>query len=295
MTRYTGVLVAALALGAAMPAAAQNREHQQIAAETRMMQEQLQQLAISLTTLSQSMNKAVEELASRIDQVNQAMVKGFADQGLRSDNLSNDVRVVRERTDDNNVRIGTLRDELEALRMTVLALQQQLAAAGQQTALPADPNAPAPDPSAAPVAPPPVVMPPAPSVAGLSPQRMFSEAQSDYFAANYGAAIAGFEAFLRAFPRVELSDDAQFLIGESHFNQNRWPEAIAAYNQVIQNYPGTNSVPDAYYKRGLAQDRAGDVESARASWEAVIRFAPDSTAAVLAKQNLDRTGPAAQR
>src|SRR6185503_18054158 len=121
---------------------------------------------------------------------------------------------------------------------------------------PVDPNVPAPAP--APVAPTPVAPP---STAGLSPTRMFETARADYFGGQWASAINGFEAFLRTFPRSEQADDAQLLIAESHYSQNNWPEAIAAYNVVIQNYPGTNSVPTAYYKRGMAQNNAGQMEA----------------------------------
>jgi tol-pal system protein YbgF len=131
-----------------------------------------------------------------------------------------------------------------------------------------------------------------PSTAGLSPTRVFEAARSDYFGSNYASAITGFEAFLRAFPRSELADDAYYLIGESNFLQSRFTEALAAYNQVIQNYAGTNSVPGAYYKRGLAQDRMGQSDAARASWETVVKNFPDTAEASLAKQNLDRIGGA---
>jgi TolA-binding protein len=47
-------------------------------------------------------------------------------------------------------------------------------------------------------------------------------------------------------------------------------------------------VPEAYYKRGLAYDRLGQTDAARASWETVVKSYPDSAAATLAKQNLDR-------
>ena len=67
-------------------------------------------------------------------------------------------------------------------------------------------------------------------------------------------------------------------------------EAIAAYNLVIQNYPGTNSVPTAYYKRGLAQQQAGQTDAARASWETVAKNFPDSDAGRLARQQLSRIG-----
>jgi tol-pal system protein YbgF len=129
---------------------------------------------------------------------------------------------------------------------------------------------------------------PLPSTAGLSPTRLYDTARTDYFAGQYTSAITGFEAFLRAFPRSELADDAQFHIGESYFNQKQLPEAVAAYNQVIQTYPGTNSVPDAYYKRGLAQEGLDDRDAARASYEAVVTGFPDSDAGRLAKQAVER-------
>ena len=85
-----------------------------------------------------------------------------------------------------------------------------------------------------------------------------------------------------------MADDAQFLIGETYYAQNKWMDAIAAYNAVIQNYPMGNAVPEAYYKRGLAQERLGQLDDARESWNTVIQMAPDSDAGRLAKQNLDR-------
>ena len=61
---------------------------------------------------------------------------------------------------------------------------------------------------------------------------------------------------------------------------------------MIQNYTASNSTPQAYYKRGAAQERSKDLDAARASWEYVIRTWPESDAARLAKQNLDRVSTA---
>jgi tol-pal system protein YbgF len=271
-----------------MPASAQNREHQQMTADVRMLQEQTQQLAITLAALNQALSDSIKALNARLDQANEATRKGFADQKLTIDNIVEGVQVIRERSNDTNVRIGSLSEELEAMRQTVQALQamQQSALAPPPIAdpnVPVDPTAPAP----APVQPPPVT---APSTAGLSPTRMFETARADYFAGQWASAINGFEAFLRTFPRSEQADDAQLNIGESYYAQRQWPEAIAAYNLVIQNYPGTNSVPTAYYKRGLAQNEAGQVDAARASWETVAKNFPDSDEGRLAKQGLSRLG-----
>lgn len=288
MTKRLSIALAALLTCAAGPAAAQNREHQQMAAELRMLQEQAQQLAITIAAVNQALGQALAEslktLGGRLEEANNATRKSFADQKLLIDSIAEGVRVIRERSDDTNVRIASLREELEALRLTVQALQQvALAPAPVDPTAPVDPNAP----PAAPVQPPPIGLPP---TAGLSPTRLYETARADYFAGQWTSAISGFEAFLRAFPRSEQADDAQLYIGDSFYSQNQWTEAIAAYNQVIQAYPGTNSVPVAYYKRGLAEQRLGNNDLARASWEAAAKNFPDSDAGRLAKQSLDRLG-----
>jgi TolA-binding protein len=289
MTTRAWFIIAALATGLASPAAAQNREHQQMAAELRMLQEQAQQLALTLATLNQALAESVKAIAAlggridgRIDESNSATRKMYADQKLLIDNVAEGVRVIRERTDDSNVRIASLREELEALRTTVQAIQQLAVAPPAVPVDPAltDPNAPTPAPP-----PPPVALPP---TAGLSPTRLYETARADYFAGQWNSALSGFEAFLRAFPRSEQADDTQLYIGETYYAQNQWPQAIMAYTQAIESYPGTNSVPIAYYKRGLAQQQLGEIDAARASWEAAAKMFPDSDAGRLAKQSLDR-------
>jgi tol-pal system protein YbgF len=287
-TAILGLLALLTQLALPPAATAQNREHQQMAADMRIMQEQAQQLAITIAALNQALAESIKALNARLDQAADASRKGFADQKLLIDNMGNDVRVIRERSDDTNVRIAALREELEALRSTVQALAVAPIAPPAPID-PADPNAPP-----APVTQVPPSLPP-PSTAGLSPTRMFETAKADYAAGQWTLAITGFEQFLRAFPKSESSDDAQFYIGETNFAQGKFPDAIAAYNLVIQNYPGANAVPDAYYKRGLAQERLGQVDAARNSWDTVSKSYPESDAGRLAKQNLDRLGRTQQQ
>ena len=258
---------------------AQSREQRQIMATLQILQEQTQQLAITLAALQQSLDQSVKQLNTRIDETNNAMRKGLADQKITIDGIANDLNRVRTTSDDTNVRLGSLKEELEAVRQTVLALPQFGAPAA-----PADPNAAA-QTAGSPAA---LPAPPASSTAGLSPNRMFEEARLDYFNGNYDVAITGFQQFLKSWPTSLLADDAQFHIGDSYFLQNRWADAIAAYNEVITDYPTTNSVPDALYKRGLAQERLGQTAEARASWEAAFKKYPTEPGGILAKQNYDR-------
>ena len=256
------------------PASAQSREQRQMMADIRMLQEQTQELAVAIATVTQALQDSIKALNQRLDQANDTTRKGFADQKVIVDDMGKDLRAIRERVDDTNVRVSNVREELEALRTSI-------SIAPPQPALPpaTDPNAPPPAPTTG----------PPPSTAGLSPTRMFDTAMADYAAGQFTLAITGFEAFLRTFPRSEMADDAQFQIGESYFALNRWMDAIGAYNAVTQNYPMGDKVSQAFYKRGLAQERLGQIDAARESWNNVLQRTQDSDPVhTLAQQNLDR-------
>src|SRR5690606_16649112 len=113
---------------------------------------------------------------------------------------------------------------------------------------------------------PPVTAPPV-STAGLSPEKLFGTARADYASGQFSLSISGFERFLAAFPDSQLADDAQLFIGDAEYQLGRYDEAIAAYNRVIQSYPGGDQVAWAYYKRALVERRQERPDLARASLE----------------------------
>jgi tol-pal system protein YbgF len=274
-------------LSMAMPAAAQNREHLQLAAELHMLQEQNQQLSLALTQLTDAL-KAVN---ARLDASEEFQRRRFADQEVLVKNLGSDLGTIRERTQDTDTRLRTLKDEIDALRQTFLSLPK-LIAQSQGVPIPVDPNnpaiapTPAPD-GATPVAPrPPAPVLTLPDRAGLSPNRVFDTAFSDYSSSQYATAISGFQEVIKNFPTAERADDAQFFIGESLANMNRLAEAIDAYNLVIQKYPSGDQVDMAYYRRGFVESQMGRTDAARATWEEVVKRLPESQGAQLARQRL---------
>jgi tol-pal system protein YbgF len=297
MTICTRLAVAAACvLAFAARPAAQNREHQQQAAELRILQEQQQQLSLALSQLAEAVKALSSRMDSKLDEAAAASRKAFADQDLTIRNMSGDLSAIRERTQETDTRIRSLRDEIDALRTTISNMQ----VTGQAAPLPGDAVDPA---AAAPGAPapvsaaPPVPAGPSPTIAGQSPTRMLESAKSDYFSGAWSLAISGFDAVLRNCPRCEAAGEAQFYIGETYYAQNKWREAIDAYGLVIQNYKNSPFVADAYRKRGQAYAQSGQTELARASWEAVIKAYPDSDAARLASQDLqriNRTSPPAK-
>jgi tol-pal system protein YbgF len=259
----------------------------QMMADIRMLQEQNQQLQVVLTQLGDAL-KAVN---ARLDDQTNANRKGFADSNLKVDQFATDLRVVRERVDETNVRIASLSQEVEALRLSIPQFPPP-AAPAVDPALPPDSGTPAapgtsgasPSP-AAPTTPPP---PPMPLGPGMSPQRLYETAWADYTSGQYDLCISGFDTYLRTFPKSELADEAQLYIGECNFSNGKHQEAIQAYTQVITLYPRGQSVAPAYYKRGLAFENLRQLDRARESFEAVLKNFPDSDPARLAKQALDR-------
>jgi TolA-binding protein len=276
--RLSSVLLAVvLVAAAAAPLSAANKEHQQMMADLRMLQEQSQLLQNLLGTVTETL-KAVN---TRLDQQAESNRKAFADQKLVIDNLTNDVRVIREKLDDNNVRVGSLTQEVESLRQSV----QQLSVARPAPTSDADPAAGAQGsggsatPGGAPTPPPPM---------GGSPTQAWDTANADYMAGQYDLAVLGFEAYIKHFPKSERADDAQVAICASYLNDNKNQKAVEACDLAIRTYPGTNSIPEAYYRKGLALSNLKDLVGARSAWETLIKNFPDSALATMAQQGLER-------
>jgi TolA-binding protein len=236
-------------------------------ADIRMLQEQSQQLQNLLGAL----NESIRAVNARLDQQTEATRKAFADQKLVVDNLSNDVRVIREKLDDNNVRIGSLTQEVEALRQGL-----------QQGGRPTTTNDA--DPAITGIAAPPGGAP----TVGQSPQKTYDSANADYMAGQYDLAIIGFQEFIKAFPKSELADDAQVSICNAYLQDHKDQQAVDACDLAIRMYPNTNSIPVAYYRKGLALSNLKNAAAAREAWETVVKNFPDSFEATLARQGLER-------
>lgn len=282
MTRRVGILAIVATLVAVTHSAtlgAANKEQQQILADIRMLQQQTQQLQAQLAALAD----ILKTVTGRIEEQSGTTRKSFADQKLLVDSVATEVRVVREKVDETNVRLTSMSQEVEAIRLGQSALAAQAARAAQAQVAPGE----APPEGATPQPPPPVV-PAGPVAAGSSPQRLFEQARADYYMGEWSIAIQGFLSYIKTFPTSDLADDAQYYIGETHYSAGQFKEAVQAYDALIANYPASNTLPDAYYKRGLALNSSGQVAQAKASFEHCVKNYPETDAGRLARQALDR-------
>ena len=227
MIRFS--ILALVVLVAASPASAQNREHQQIAADGRMLQEQVQQIAVSVSALSQALTEAITALNTRLNDAIEATRQGFADQKLAVG------QPWERRSRHSRAFVGHQRPHREPHR-------------GARSHSRNGAGAPAGRPHAG-----------RPGSCRWTrmhlrlPRRLHRRWRPRRHCrqtsvsrrsgcttvrtrttspASIASAISGFQALLAAFPKSEWADDAQLHIGDSYFLQNRWPEAIGAYNSV---------------------------------------------------------------
>jgi len=275
-TLSRALLAFVLAASAATPLSAANKEHQQLMADIRMLQEQAQLLQNMLGTMTEAMKAMDARLDQRLDQLNGSAVKGFADQKLALDNITNDARVIREKLDDNNVRIGSLSQEIDALRQQLTSRPSQTAAAPDAATAPDSPAGGAPS-------------RPAPGLgANASPNKLWDAAYSDYVAGQYDLAVLGFDAYIKSFPKSDKADDAQVYICASYLNDGKNEKAVEACDLAIRTYPSADALPEAYYRKGVALNNLKDVNGARTAWEFVVKTAPDTDPGRLARQGLDK-------
>jgi tol-pal system protein YbgF len=90
------------------------------------------------------------------------------------------------------------------------------------------------------------------------------------------------------FPNSALADNAQYWLGESYYVTRRYDDALKAFRTVVDKYPESRKLPDAWLKIGYTQYEMKAWKPAREALTRVQREFPDSTAAPEAAKRLER-------
>ncbi len=95
-----------------------------------------------------------------------------------------------------------------------------------------------------------------------------------------------FEAFVKEYPKDELSDNAHFWIAETYYNEKDYEAAILAYETFLKKYPKSKKGPSALLKQGLSFNEIGDKKTGKVILEQLAERYPDSKEAETAKKTL---------
>ena len=157
------------------------------------------------------------------------------------------------------------------------------------------PGAPVPSGSLPPAAPPVAssspatasASPPAASVAATTAEQRDYDAALDRFkAGRYPAAVTGFAAFVKTYPKSPLAPSAQNWLGNAQFAQKDYRAAINSQRQLVASYPDSAKVPEALLTIASSQFELGDSAASRRTLEELIKKYPQSEAAGRARQRL---------
>jgi len=105
---------------------------------------------------------------------------------------------------------------------------------------------------------------------------------------RYDQAAIALKQFMVAFPSSELSDNAQYWLAETYYVTQKYKQALPAFQTVIDRYPDSRKIPDALLKIGYCNYELKRMGAAEKALQAVAADYPETTAARLASQRLER-------
>jgi tol-pal system protein YbgF len=116
---------------------------------------------------------------------------------------------------------------------------------------------------------------------------IYKDAYETFHKGDLEGARRKFEGFLKQYPNTELSDNAQFWIGETYYLKRDFERAILEYEKAIVKYPEGDKIPAALFKQALSFMELGDKTNARNLLKRVIERYPRSEQAEMAKKKLE--------
>jgi tol-pal system protein YbgF len=265
-------------------------------------------LALVACTSSEDMtllHREISDVQQQVEQLSQSMP---AKQDL--DAVERRMQEVATQTSRSNadlaMRVEQLQEQIEALHSSLERTIKQLEGISQELAsargsatsgyhLPPVSAAPAPGGGAATAEPTGTPGAAAGAAAGAttgseSPEELYRAAYEDYMRGNYQLAADGFAEYRRRWPSTELSDNALYWIGECLDAQDETEEALAIFNQVLEEYPASDKAPAAQLKKGLLYLKLGDKGQGVLNLQYVVYEHPGTREADLARERLRSLG-----
>jgi len=247
-----------LAVVAASPARAANKDIERLQVQIAALQGQL----ADMQRRSAENVAEVRRLTELVAQQNALLTRSIDDEKARDEAVATTLK-------DLGDRIAEVMERLDALRVAGNVAAPVEAGSGLAPAPPEGV-----DPSAAAAA----------SVP--APRELYSQAYADFARGNYDLAIQGFTEYMKYYPDTDFTDNAQYWIGECLYGKKEYAEAIEAWNTLFRDFETSDKVPDGRVKKGMALERLGRRSQALVEYRYVVDRYPASPAARIARERL---------
>ncbi|HZT31420.1 MAG TPA: tetratricopeptide repeat protein [Bryobacteraceae bacterium] len=226
----------------------------------RSQDEKLSALTVLVQQALDAANKAntsVAVLESGIRQnlkdQEKSVVAPVAGVGLKIDQMTTDFQSLRDSVADVSARMGKLQQQIIDLSNAMKTMQT-----------PAAPPPPGGDAAAAGGAPP------------IPAETLYANAMRDRSGGKPQLALQEFSDYLKYYGNTDLAPNAQFYIGEIHYQQGDYDSAIQEFDTVLEKYPDNNKTADAMYMKGITLMKMGQRTKGAQELRELIRKFPSS-------------------
>lgn len=205
--------------------------------EQKQLTEKLESQKEKLTEMISSANKDVKELRKVTTEAKKLLQRNSADFGQKLEQTRGEVQELRGRLQEAEFKLRRLGEELKMFKEDVdirLASGDQLS-----KELPEKADA------------------------------LFNYAKNKFDDSDYRVARRAFETHLSAFPESEERAFVRFYLGEIHFKQKEWVQAVFEYRRILKNHPDSDKMPAATFRIGESFIKLGRCKDAKPFFESV--------------------------
>lgn len=302
--RFPTLILAAL-LMATLPAHAASKEIIELQTQVQQLMDMMQRLQSTVDSRFGLVQHLVEQSTDSVNQMNQAVAAMQQKLNAQSeatsgklDSVSGQVQSLNDSLDELKTRIGKLDKQLQDVQSQLQNIQSQPAGGGAQAqgGAPGQPGQQPPSGFAGDQS-----VPPSAGAGGGNQnqggggqapplQETYQGALRDYNAAHYDVAASEFGDVLHYYPNDDLAGNAQFYLGEIAYKQQKYREAVKAYNTMLENFSGSSKAPAAQLHKGFSLLQLSQRESGVHELRSLIQRYPQTPEAVQARSKLNALG-----
>ncbi|HZE26771.1 MAG TPA: tetratricopeptide repeat protein [Terriglobales bacterium] len=262
-------LTAALWLAAA-PAYGASKEIIQLQTQVQQLQEQMATMRQAfdermgvMKNLVEQNTDAANKTTAAITALQATLQKQQGDSAGRVDQLSGQIQALNDTLDELKVRLAKVSKQLEDMQ----AAQQTLAASQQAAQAQAQAQAQAPPPDV-----------------------LYANALRDYNGGKNDLAAQEFADYIKFYPNTDLAGNSYFYLAELQFRAANYKQAVANYDQVLQNFPSGTKAASAQLKKGFALIELGQTDDGVQELRHLIQRYPKTNEALQARERLKKLG-----
>src|SRR5581483_6091930 len=119
---------------------------------------------------------------------------------------------------------------------------------------------------------------------------LYSNAYRDYLGGNYDLALQEYSDYVKYFNDTEFAPNSQFYIGMIYFKKQDYPNALNAFDAVLEHYSDNPKTAAAHLEKGRTLVAMGKRDAAVKEFREILSKYPTSDVAPQAKTELRNLG-----